>query len=48
MTAIGKVTNVDGTHTAICAREGCPWTFETTKDGEAAHELMDHNEKEHS
>lgn len=47
MAGIGKVTTVDGTHRAVCAREGCPWAFESTKDGEAAHELMEHNAEEH-
>jgi hypothetical protein len=48
MAAVGKVTTVDGAHTAVCAREDCPWTITTTKDGEAAHELMEHNQEEHT
>ncbi len=48
MSPIGKVTHAKGVHRAVCAHEGCPWTIEDTKDGEAAHELMDHNEKEHN
>lgn len=36
----------DGTTSAECAH--CSWTFETTKPGEAAHELMQHNTEEHT
>ena len=43
---IGRIHPTADKTTATCAK--CPWTFETTVPGQAAHELMDHNEKEHS
>lgn len=48
MTEIGKVTHDGATHRAQCLREDCPWTFESTKDGEAGHQLMEHNTEEHA
>jgi len=49
MTAgLGNVTHKMGVHTARCAVEDCPWVFETPTDGDAAHALADHHEKEHS
>jgi len=48
MTDIGKVTHDGATHRAQCLREDCPWTFESTKDGEAGHQLMEHNTDEHT
>ena len=45
---IGKVTHEMGVHKARCAVEGCPWVFETPKDGDAAHALMNHNAEEHA
>ena len=41
--AVGQVKTVDGEHTATCADEDCIWTWTTTKDGEAAHKLMEHD-----
>lgn len=48
MNPIGNVTHDEATHRAQCIREDCTWTFESTKDGEAAHRLMEHNAEEHA
>lgn len=48
MTDVGKVTHDGATHRAQCLREDCPWTFESTKDGEAGHQLMEHNTDAHA
>lgn len=47
LAAVGGVTHAFGVHTARCAREDCPWVFETPKDGDAAHALVEHNAAEH-
>jgi hypothetical protein len=44
----GNVTHPEGKHRAECGRPNCPWTFESERDGEAAHALMEHDEREHS
>lgn len=48
MSGIGDVTHKDGVHRAVCAHEGCPWSAESERDGDVAHELMDHNATEHA
>lgn len=48
MNDIGNVTHKKGVHTARCAVEGCPWTAESERDGDVAHELMEHNAEEHA
>jgi hypothetical protein len=44
----GNVTHPEGKHRAECGRPNCPWVFESERDGEAAHALMEHDEREHS
>lgn len=44
-TDVGAVTHEDGLHIAQCAK--CPEQFKSTKDGQAAHELMEHNQEVH-
>lgn len=44
---IGRVHPTADKTTAECSVADCPWTFETTVPGKAAHELMTHNEEEH-
>jgi len=45
MTA-GRVHPHEGGTKAECAN--CDWEIESTKAGEAAHKLMEHNVEEHS
>lgn len=45
---VGGVDHNDGTHKATCSKKDCPWTYETTIDGEAAHKLMEHVGEEHA
>lgn len=38
----GWVTHKNGEHTATCSEPGCIWTLTSSKDGEVAHELTEH------
>jgi hypothetical protein len=39
----GGVTHTeDGEHVATCSEPGCTWKYATKVDGQAAHELMEH------
>lgn len=45
---IGRIHPAKDQTVAECSDPECPWTYETTKPGEAAHKLMEHNAEEHA